>query len=192
MAVVPAAAASAAAQPIFVTLTNAPSPVTWLQYVQVFVTILVTVVAALIAYSIQRRQVAIAHRSAVIAANKLKLDLFERRLEIYEAAIALVRTTFYRGGDDPAGDQARLSELHSKLAPARWLLDEEAATELDRVWKEAEKNMDDRHRGEQHRDPSKPIDWEKMAELVKADLKRKGDEQLAIKHLFDKFMLIER
>ncbi len=62
----------------------------WLHYVQVLGAPGVAIVAAFIAWRIQRQQVAIAKGALKTADNKLRLDLFDKRLAIFDAATKLL------------------------------------------------------------------------------------------------------
>ncbi len=84
-------------------------------------------VAALVAHRIGTSQTAIARQQAETAAteaetarSKLRLDLFERRLGVYNAAMAAI-TTAVQNGDFSAADER---EFLAGIQGSRWILDE--------------------------------------------------------------------
>jgi hypothetical protein len=62
----------------------------WTTYVQAIGTPIVAVIAAAIAATIQYRQWKTANAAAQTAKNKLKLDLFERRFDVFTAASEVI------------------------------------------------------------------------------------------------------
>ena len=182
-----ASAASAALQPIYVTVNNLPNAATWLQYVQVFGTILVAVVAAVIAYRIQKQQVAIAHRSTQIAANKLKLDLFEQRSTIYQAADDLIRDRYFEidSGrtikENTRATRAGYQELKKLMVGAAWLFSDELDEHLrklraaawarikDHFKRVADADQTQEHWDKYYREDDERMNQEatKLAEMVK-------------------------
>lgn len=93
----------------------------WVEYVKA----LGTPVAALIAAAITSL---IAYRQWVTARNKLKLDLFDKRMEIYRSAIDLMSEIGYH---DSILEWDRVNQLGAPFRAARWLLSEEIANYLE-------------------------------------------------------------
>lgn len=91
----------------------------WVEYVKALgtptVALLASIVAAFIAY-----------RQWRTARNKLKLDFFDRRMEIYNCAVQLINLTYYPLPIDEDG----IIELANKLDGAHWLLDRKLAAHL--------------------------------------------------------------
>lgn len=91
----------------------------WVEYVKALgtptVALLASIVAAFIAY-----------RQWRTARNKLKLDFFDRRMEIYNCAVQLINLTYYPLPIDEDG----IIELAHKLDGAHWLLNRKLAAHL--------------------------------------------------------------
>ncbi|MDR0215913.1 MAG: hypothetical protein LBJ15_18220 [Comamonas sp.] len=68
---------------------------------------------------IARQQAETARAAAATAKNKLKLDLFDRRLAIYEASIQTLASTILRDEKAEEADWA----FRKKLEVAQWLFD---------------------------------------------------------------------
>lgn len=89
----------------------------WTQYLSALLTPTVAVVGSFIAY-----------RQWVLARNKLKFDLFDRRYRVYEAARALLASVVTSG-------KVKDEEIWKYLAAireARWLLDSDVARYLQK------------------------------------------------------------
>jgi hypothetical protein len=91
----------------------------WVEYAKALGAPIVALVAALIAGSI-------AYRQWRTARNKLKLDLFEKRLQVYEAAVEVINlmTRPY------APDREELDKQVAKFVSARWLFGKDVAAHL--------------------------------------------------------------
>ncbi|MFZ1180367.1 MAG: hypothetical protein WAN92_02400, partial [Herbaspirillum sp.] len=69
----------------------------------------------------------IAYQQWRLSQNKLKLDLFDRRFAVYDAARTLI-DTYSHAGDK----ELRLLKFPSVIREAKWLLNEEVAQYLDK------------------------------------------------------------
>lgn len=87
----------------------------------------ITYISALLVPVIALLTLLIAYRQWRTAQNKLKLDLFEKRLAIYNAATAFIRNVMTSG--NATDEQLRNLILGTK--EAKWLLSTEIATYLD-------------------------------------------------------------
>lgn len=85
----------------------------WTTYLTALLTPTIAVLGAFIAYW-----------QWLTAQNKLKLDLFDRRIAIYDAARTLIASVKTNG---KANDE-ELRTLESGIRSARWLLDEDIET----------------------------------------------------------------
>lgn len=94
----------------------------WIEYVRA----LGTPIAALIGAGIAS---VIAHRQMLTARNKLKLDLFEKRVEVYEAASDYISLA----GQTNEMEEARGEEIIRLLNTASWLLDEKVQSYLQKL-----------------------------------------------------------
>jgi hypothetical protein len=92
----------------------------WVEYVKAVGAPFVALIAACIAGGI-------AYRQSVIARNKLKLDLFEKRFVIYKAAIELIKEM--NGSTTVEWD--RIREIAPDFGAAPWLLSAEVAHHLE-------------------------------------------------------------
>jgi len=118
---VPVAAASA--QPVVVVVQSMPSTGI-LPWIQTIGTIVVALIAATIAGTIQWRQMQIAKGALRTADNKLRLDLYERRFVIVTAALDLIADRYIDSKDDSVdGDYKRMHEALVKIGFASWLFD---------------------------------------------------------------------
>jgi hypothetical protein len=203
LAMQPAAMAASAIQPIVVNLVPAGNG--WLQYTQVIGTLIIALIAAGIAGTIQWRQMQIAKGALKTAANKLTLDLFDRRLSIFDAAEALIRDDYDNANDitiDDTDDETHDSvdiarqklgqiqatqQLRNRMQGARWLLNEEAAIYLDCVWKDSSKRI---HASV---DTTGMTRGERLAiylQVVEEDRERVSVEMAKLRSLFDQFLSI--
>jgi hypothetical protein len=93
----------------------------WVEYVKALGTPVAAVIAAAITATI-------AYRQWVTARNKLKLDLFDKRMEIYRSAIDLMSEIGYH---DTILEWDRVNQLGAPFRGARWLLSDEIADYLE-------------------------------------------------------------
>jgi len=91
----------------------------WLEYAKALGAPVVAVVAAVIAG-------VIAYRQWITARNKLKLDLFDRRLKIYTDAFAVIKWM----AEPDLSDRQLIWNLEKSYAESRWLLGEEVTIHL--------------------------------------------------------------
>jgi hypothetical protein len=98
----------------------------WVEYVKALGAPIVALVAALIAGGI-------AYQQWRTARNKLKLDLFEKRLQVYNACVAILCELHMPG---PA-DSKRLYELREEVASVAWLFDEKIRQYVQALWTRA-------------------------------------------------------
>jgi len=89
----------------------------WTAYVTAIAAPIVAVIAAYIAY-----------RQSEIARNKLKLDLFERRMTVYEA----VRKTLGKAVTSGALSFEDEIQYHEGTRSAKWLFGEDVSTYLEK------------------------------------------------------------
>jgi hypothetical protein len=94
----------------------------WVEYIKALGTPVVALVAASIAG-------VIAYRQWLTARNKLKLEFFDRRMEIYKSAIELVKQI----ADPEPSDWDDVSELARELGAAPWLLSPKVADHLEQL-----------------------------------------------------------
>lgn len=120
----------------------APPAPHWTAYVSSVAVPLIAAVAALIAYRqfrIAARQIEISAKQSEIslaqaetARNKLKLDLFEKRMAVYEAARKAIGRAASQG---PLSGQEEIDYL-SGVNSAKWLFDQKIADYLEKdLWK---------------------------------------------------------
>lgn len=95
----------------------------WVQYVQVFATPLVAIVAGGLATWI-------AYRQWQTAAEKLSSDLFDRRWAVYDEVLNALAPVFRDG--HPA-DHEPLRRLHAANAKAQFLFGPEVPAHLDKI-----------------------------------------------------------
>jgi hypothetical protein len=89
----------------------------WTAYLSALLAPVVAVLGSLIAY-----------RQWRLAQNKLKLDLFDRRLKIYEAATGLISSIMTSG----KANDAEVFKYMVATREAKWLLNPEIAEYLDK------------------------------------------------------------
>lgn len=92
----------------------------WIEYVKALGTPIVAMVAGCIAGGI-------AYRQWSTARNKLKLDMFDRRMKVYQDAVSLIAGIAY---PEPM-EWEKVAELSASFASARWLINAEIAAYLD-------------------------------------------------------------
>lgn len=92
----------------------------WVEYVKALGAPIVALIAAAIAAGI-------AYRQWSTARNKLKLDLFEKRMEVYKAAVDLIKEMAL---PHPM-KWGRISELSGQLSSGRWLFGPKVETYLN-------------------------------------------------------------
>ncbi|MFS4514356.1 hypothetical protein ACMFLR_10870 [Delftia tsuruhatensis] len=105
---------------------------TELQALQPWASVIAASIAAVVAIIFGLMQVAIAWRQAKTATNKLRLDMFDRRLAVYRGATDAIKTAI-RLQDFPSDyDPSFLDGIYG----ARWILSPEIASYLqDELWK---------------------------------------------------------
>lgn len=108
-----------------------------LEWGKLIVTVIASATAAFIAYKfgkaqadIGRQQARTAALAATTARNKLRLDLFERRVAIYDAARFAIEDAQVRRGN--VSDEMVLS-YGFKCIPAKWLFDQDVVVFLGEV-----------------------------------------------------------
>lgn len=92
----------------------------WLEVTKALGPPIIAAVAALIAFGLGRNQLKVAR-------DKVRLDLFDRRLELYRAANSIIELVNTDGLDA----EISLQDLISTLRPAEWLVGERNAEFLD-------------------------------------------------------------
>jgi hypothetical protein len=93
-----------------------------------------TYLAALLTPTVAALGIFIAYRQWRTAQNKLKLDLFERRLAVYEAARGFISSVMTSGKTT----QDREFEYLTGIRGAKWLFGDEVVQYLDKVlWHKA-------------------------------------------------------
>jgi len=135
----------------------------------------------------------IAHRQWRTAQNKLKLDLFEKRLRVYEAVDKFIMSQLRKHGDKTQVEQEFLEALRS----ARWLFGKPivsfcnstiwgTAMELQELWEEADiykKDLDE-ERGDQETLNKRSIAIGKIPELKRSLMNhRKQWEELVAPYM---------
>jgi hypothetical protein len=88
----------------------------WTAYISAVVVPIIALIAAWIAF-----------RQSQIARNKLKLDLFEKRMAVYETVRKTLGTAASRGKLTPEEEVSYLAGIH----PAQWLFGPEVFKYLD-------------------------------------------------------------
>ena len=91
----------------------------WVEYVKALATPIVALITASLAGGI-------AYRQWITARNKLKLDLFDKRFKVYQAAVQLITET---AGPEPV-EWSKIVELSASFPSARWLLNGEISDYL--------------------------------------------------------------
>jgi hypothetical protein len=133
----------------FVTIPNLVEGSWWLPYLGPGATVFAAVVAGWLAYRLQRLQAAIgksqievaeASKEAArvqtwIAFDKLKLDLFNRRFDVYTEALKIAADTW---GSPSAGSGPVTYERLDKLHEAAFIFSEEAAKRIEIIRAAAE------------------------------------------------------
>ncbi len=177
------AIAASAIQPIVVSLMQASNG--WLQYIQVIGTLIIALTAAGIALVMQRRQVAIANGALATATNKLNLDLFERRIIVYQEARAMV----LRVAKDVEVHREDFEKYDEAVQGARWLFDAKVSHELG-ILRERALMMSGLAPTYSKMDKPAPADFSgRVAELQA--MYHDVDELLTLDALFDPFMRID-
>lgn len=91
----------------------------WIEYVKALGTPIAALVAGFIGAFI-------AYRQMQTAKNKLKLDLFDKRVKVYEAAVDLIKSV----GSLDEIEESRSEEIATSLNSASWLLDDKVDAHL--------------------------------------------------------------
>ncbi|HZP65902.1 MAG TPA: hypothetical protein VFB32_06295 [Rudaea sp.] len=106
----------------------------WLSQTIAVLTALTPIAIGALGIWIAVRQVRIAQQQARTAANKLKLDLFDRRIAIYDAAHAFVVEVMRTG----TSDLQQQRKFYSSTRGATWLFDPAVTEYLDKtLWEKA-------------------------------------------------------
>jgi hypothetical protein len=143
----------------------------WVEYVKALGAPIVALVAALIAGGI-------AYQQWRTARNKLKLDLFEKRLQVYNACVAILGELHMPGPADPK----RLQELREEAASVTWLFEEKVSRYVQALWTRAFSAVT------RDKVDFTSLDDSQKTRLVAAHLKRIGGEYVAqLKELDDVF-----
>jgi ABC-type multidrug transport system fused ATPase/permease subunit len=100
----------------------------WIEYVKALGTPIAALVAAFIGGFI-------AYRQMQTAKNKLKLDLFDKRVKVYEAAVDLIKSV----GSLDEMEENRSEEIVTSLNSASWLLDDKVDAHLVQLEREINK-----------------------------------------------------
>lgn len=100
----------------------------WIEYMRALGTPIAALVAAIIGGFI-------AYRQMQTAKNKLKLDLFDKRVKVYEAAVDLVKSV----GTLNEMEETRSEEIITSLNSASWLLDDKVDAHLVQLAREIDK-----------------------------------------------------
>lgn len=136
----------------------------WVEYGKALGAPIVALVAALIAGGI-------AYQQWRTARNKLKLDLFEKRLQVYKACVSVLGELHMPG----RLDLKRLQELQEDAASVPWLFDEKVKQYVEALWARAFsavtrddvdfKSMDDGQRMQLVKDHLKIIGSDYVAQI---------------------------
>jgi hypothetical protein len=151
----------------------------WLEYVKALGTPVVALTAACIAG-------VVAFKQWQTASRKLKLDFFDRRLNIYSAATKLAKHVVH---PLPLSRQSEIADLSENFSAARWLMDDEVADYLAALRERAYKNMFKRDR----RLKGVPED-ERMAtrfRIIDEDEKALDNEIRALNDLFNNYLQVK-
>lgn len=143
----------------------------WVEYVKALGAPVVALVAATIAGSI-------AYRQWNTARNKLKLDLFEKRLKVYDAAVELLKAIAM---PEPV-DWEFIRDASARMSAATWLFNREVADHLSLLVARAYQTT-----GRGKLDPASMTDEQKM-ELVLGTVKDQGPELMQELQKLDKLM----
>ena len=130
----------AASSPLQIAIVSTPASASphWTAYLQAIGTPIVAVIAAGIAASIAYRQWKTAHAAVQTAKNKLKLDLFDKRFAVYQAASQLI----VHMCDDKTHDNEAVRGLLVKFGGAEFLFDEDVDNYLtDELMKHVASSM---------------------------------------------------
>jgi hypothetical protein len=177
--------------PITLILQSPPSEPKWTEELQAVGTPCVAVLAAFVAGMIAYRQWRTAEAAKETARNKLKLDLFEKRWAIYEAASSLISDSFLSDDsfDYSPHDWMKLREQQQKLNGANWLLDEKVNAYLMKIGMDAEHRHRMIVRRQSEATPSTAA--EVMQRNWQDNMKRVREELGQLNELFAPFMTIQ-
>lgn len=152
----------------------------WLDYVKALGTPTAALVAATVTGSF-------AYKQWRTAQNKLKLDLFGKRFEVYEAGIQLIREIV----SPSAGNGKRLTELTKETSGAKWLLNAQIAQHLDELMSRAwtrlaiERDLDEHGilmEQREHEISEYQIDVQEFVSQERAKPDEKFDKFLHVEH----------
>ncbi len=124
-------AASAASSAVAPAAASLAAPLGgWLQYVQVIGTLIIALIAAAIAGSIQWRQMQISKGILNTANDKLRLDLFDKRLAIFDATTKLIMHVH----SCEVLRQEHVVEWITATRGAKWLFDQQVQDFVDGLY----------------------------------------------------------
>jgi hypothetical protein len=133
----------------------------WVEYVRALGTPVIALLAAVIAG-------VIAYRQSVTARNKLKLDLFDKRMEIYSLALEVLNSI----RSHEVADYTYVAKLEQKLYSARWLFNRDIELYFKQLALMAIKELE-------KRPPPKPdMSEEDFANLISSADKREDFYQM--------------
>jgi hypothetical protein len=129
----------ASPQTIAIEITKLPSSAEphWTAYWTAVATPLVAIIAATVAATIAYRQWRTAHQAVATARNKLKLELFDRRLVIYEAAAEMIDALH----EGPGTKLSRHHDLETRLRGHQWLFERDIQDYLNELANRSKKNV---------------------------------------------------
>jgi hypothetical protein len=182
--------AAASTQPLVVVVQSLPSSGA-LPWIQAIGTIVVALIAAGIAGTIQWRQMQIAKGALRTADNKLRLDLYERRFVIVNAAMDLIADRFIDSKDDSLdGDYKRLHEAMVKIGFASWLFDMKVDLFVSMMAAEANERYRtlDQRLEEQRKDMK--VNGYRITEAIAADRKRVEEQSRQLVKMVEPYMAI--
>jgi len=126
--------------PITVIVQTPPNEIKWTEKAQAIGTPSVAFVAAIIAGVIAFRQWRTAEAAKDAARNKLKIELYKERLEIYKAAGEMALIIAEKGPTD----YAKVMATAERMATARWLLNKKVSLHLQDMTGRATKRIADK------------------------------------------------
>jgi hypothetical protein len=140
----------------------------WLEYVKAFGTPIVAIIGAGFGTFI-------AHRQMTTAKNKLKLDLFDKRIAVYTAALDLLSTIVSL---DHISEE-RFDEIIATLNGALWLLNRDADTYLKSL------RLEVREQASKNRS-ARTADEKKLVIRVNKEFRERHTQRL--KEIFEPFL----
>lgn len=101
--------------------TAAPTIPLWLEFLRAIAPVIAALIAGFVAWRFGLKQTANSEQQAKTAKDKLRLDLFEKRLTVYEAAKNFLHTACTIGDVSPKDE----IDYMAGVSAAGWLFDEE-------------------------------------------------------------------